>query len=933
MHALILMLVTGCAASPAPVAAAAPPAAVVEAALARAVVPWIENAGHHPDFVRFSAESSAGTFFVLDQGRLALALPDPSRDDGRAVVLTQTFADTRRWAPTGQDPSCTRVHLSLGPDPARWTANQPTYATVLVGEVARGVELRLSARGGNVEQIYRVRPGADPTRIRARFEGATAAEGSDGQLELRTPAGSVALSAPVAYQRVDGRLRPVEVAYAVYPDGFSFELGPYDEERPLVIDPLLRTSYLGGIGSETVRAMLVHPSTGDVYVAGGTFSTGFVDGSMAMTHENAYVAQLDPQLTEFKFIQYMGGLGNESISHLVVHPEGSPQAGKMVAAGTTDSPLWPSTGFGNRGEDPTDLDHQFVAELELNLQSDTLRYVSGALHDRATDLAIHPTTYEVYLAGETNSTDFPGVLDGAQPFHAGMGNGTFDATVVRLSPNLQLLRQSTFIGGETGGEVEARLAVSADEGVYVLGRTNPLPEDDWCAQRSPVTPLQDTPGGQSDLFVARLDDELESFRMVTFLGGNGNESTLVRPLLDPDTADVYVVGTDSSDAPFAGVNWTATGGSFAVRYSSSLDALKAFADLPGALSDALQSRSGEIVLLGYGAQDLPGTDGTVQPSNHGPPGSDAHVAVFARDLALSRATYLGGGDSEMGVSLAENPTSGDFYVAGTTHSEDFPRTAGGAVAESGGFRDGFVARLLPDLSSAALSQSTYFGGMADDLPTVMVVVPGSGDVLIGGRTQSANLPGTGGAAQTDLRGTRDGFVARFDATLRGTTAGPDIDVVPPSLDYPDTTVGESEERIVTIRNVGASDLVVSEIANLDASDFTVVVSGGNATCSAVRPFTIAAGESCEISVSFVPQSVGDHMGTVRITSNDVDESTVDVPMTGAGVEEVPPGNGGGEEDSGGCGFGHQRGFNRLLMVAMCIGLLVVLRLGRRRGRR
>src|SRR5262249_41662030 len=51
----------------------------------------------------------------------------------------------------------------------------------------------------------------------------------------------------------------------------------------------------------------------------------------------------------------------------------------------------------------------FVARLTASLTALTqATYLGGGGHDQANTLAIHPTTDDVYVAGETRSTDFPG---------------------------------------------------------------------------------------------------------------------------------------------------------------------------------------------------------------------------------------------------------------------------------------------------------------------------------------------------------------------------------------------------------------------------------------------------------------------------------------------------------------------------------------------
>src|ERR1700738_4044603 len=70
-------------------------------------------------------------------------------------------------------------------------------------------------------------------------------------VELNAPGGPIQFLAPVAYQIIDGRRRPVSASYSVADETVRFALGEYDHSETLVIDPILSYfSYLGGTGAD-----------------------------------------------------------------------------------------------------------------------------------------------------------------------------------------------------------------------------------------------------------------------------------------------------------------------------------------------------------------------------------------------------------------------------------------------------------------------------------------------------------------------------------------------------------------------------------------------------------------------------------------------------------------------------------------------------------
>src|SRR5207249_2520855 len=94
-----------------------------------------------------------------------------------------------------------------------------------------------------------------------------------------------------------------------------------------------------------------------------------------------------------------------------------------------------------------------------------LRNLGGSGGDGADALAIAPTTGEVYVAGFTSSSDFPGTSGGAQSAFGG-GDDTF---VARLNASLTALDQATYLGG-SGGDAADALAIAPTTGeVYVAG--------------------------------------------------------------------------------------------------------------------------------------------------------------------------------------------------------------------------------------------------------------------------------------------------------------------------------------------------------------------------------------------------------------------------------------------------------------------------------
>lgn len=104
---------------------------------------------------------------------------------------------------------------------------------------------------------------------------------------------------------------------------------------------------------------------------------------------------------------------------------------------------------------------------------------------------------------------------------------------------------------------------------------------------------------------------------------------------------------------------------------------------------------------------------------------------------------------------------------------------------------------------------------------------------------------------------------------------PRIAVSPESIDFGNVQAGTTAEEVVTISNTGQAELGINNISlgGTDAAAFTQTNS-----CT-----TVAAGESCDVAVTYIPDGEGDQNAVLTIESGDTETPLVDVPLTGSSV--------------------------------------------------
>lgn len=175
---------------------------------------------------------------------------------------------------------------------------------------------------------------------------------------------------------------------------------------------------------------------------------------------------------------------------------------------------------------------------------------------------------------------------------------------------------------------------------------------------------------------------------------------------------------------------------------------------------------------------------------------------------------------------------------------------------------------------------------------LMVTYDFSGDVEPG-KTFKASILHNSDVTIYDgsgISGSVEGAPVEGNEMIVETEEGPDIYVNPESVDFGDVVVGSSVAKQITVMNTGTENLRIHSLQ----------ISGDNPEQFAIENDisgqTIEPGQSVTLTVKFSPTSSGTKNAVLTIPSNDPDEGEVNITLTGKGIEEAPPSEGGG----GGC---------------------------------
>ncbi len=491
-------------------------------------------------------------------------------------------------------------------------------------------------------------------------------------------------------------------------------------------------------------------------------------------------AALSAQVVSYS--SYLGGAAGDSASAIAVD-----SAGNTYIAGRTESLDLAAVGAGapqraNRAG-PFDV---FVAKIDAAGKTVTfLTFFGGSGYDNASAIAVDAAG-NIYIAGATNSTDFP-VSNAA--FQRAKGFG-FDGFVVKLSPAGAVI-YSTLLGGN-GDDFLAALAVDSTGAAYVAGST--LSGD----LLSFPNAYQRTRKNFTDMVVAKFTPAGNTIAYLTYVGAGGDE--IATGIAIDGAGNAYVTGyVYTADFPTtAGVVKPAGGANnFYDGVVLKLDAAGSALLFSTYLGGADNDRAMAIALDGSGnvyvTGDTQSGDFPVRtPMQTRPTGNtrDAFVTKLnSTATAIVYSTYLGGTSLD-GAGAIRVDASGNAIVLGDTLSADFPVTANAYKrTHTGADRDPFLVRLKTD--GTGLEYGTYLGGTAED-NGMALALDAAGNAYLAGLTWSADLPVSADTVQAALRGTNDSFALKLDFTRAPLVTSAGLEAVRPGQFFSIAASGVAE---------------------------------------------------------------------------------------------------------------------------------------------
>jgi len=678
--------------------------------------PLIVNLGQLDENIAFYTDIPVGRISVTKKPEILYSLHQTTTEFPR-LDFRESFSGMKEISFLTNESCATKINVFLGNDSTDWIKEIPAYNSIDINNIYDGIDLSIEVNGNTIEKFFKLNPGSSVNDIKVLIEGADLLSiGNDGKLIVETSGRSVSFTKPIAFQEINKERKYVSAEYIVFGDQYGFNLGEYNEELPLFIDPLLASTYLGGNQTDLPYGPFIEvDDSGYVYVCGFSSSLNFPRTSGAYQYnygggqQDCFISKFNNDLTELIASTFIGGSGFETECTIELDSEGN-----VYIGGYTNSVDFPTTTGAYSQQNSGDYDI-FVSKLSNDLSTLLAStYLGGSDTDgwysNRIDLEVG-NNGDLYLTSQSTSDDFPVTPGAYDTSFNGTGVYEFsgDIVVVRFDNTLSNLVASTYLGG-TLDEFRVGMALDDEDNVFVVTGTY-----SWDIP-TPAGAYDPFYSGAVDLYISKLSSDLSTQINSTYFGASEIEVPLVAET-DND-GNLYISGYTTSP------NFHTTSGSFDETYNGNEDGFVIKFD------NALQS--------------------------------------------LLASTLIGGSQHDRGQALK---IKDDYlYLTGKTLSSDFPIITGTYDDEyAGGIEHGdiFISKL--DLNLADLYASTYLGGNADEKP-LGLAIDKNNNVFIGGFTHSGDYPFTTGAYDSTFAGVIDVVVAKL--LMQSTSDVQNIEVHP-----------------------------------------------------------------------------------------------------------------------------------------------------------
>ena len=701
------------------------------------------NRGQAPSWARYIARTVEG-LVTLASDRIEITPSGVSGSENFEVRFEGAQPQDFQEEASGDG----TANYYFGGQSLRRIEQVPLYRKVRYRQLYPGIDLLFHGKDGRLEYDFELAPHASAEPLRIGLTDAEQAEArDDGSLVISQKGRSIRLLRPQAFQHQgDGTVR-VDVAYRLLsPHQVGFRLGPYDQARPLVIDPVVSYAETINGGSGASVAAVAADSNGNLIFTGSTYSTTYpvINGRppYPMATEEVYVTKFDPTGENIVYSTYLPASGFSTGAAIAVD-----QVGNAFVAGVTGDASFPVTSH-NVGECTSFCNAGFVTKLD---PSGALLYStllgSGQILPKALVIDANGNALVSGLAADS-SLQTVNAFQAA--YEGGLCTSCYSAFFAKLNDTGTGFIFSSYLGA---GNNATGLALDGLGNIYVAG-----PADNVYGATIPLK--GELQSGFGAFFLTKFAPDGKTLMFGTFLGGypNGNNTESLAGVRVGADGTVYLGGSTASDGfPYTldayryptGV--TGSDRMFAMALDPSLTKLKYSTDLGGGFMSAMTiDAAGDFyAAAGTGADPIQPLNAVVADVTSG----GFFLELDPSGVPVQTSAFGGQMDDEVPAGIALDP-AGNIYIAGNAGGSVNPFSTGCGQSDPilvGSNTYGippssqsscvanvalFVAKIAPD-SKPQISLSQF-------LPFLYLHNVGTADLNISSITFSGGLAKAGG---------------------------------------------------------------------------------------------------------------------------------------------------------------------------------------------
>ena len=672
-----------------------------------------------------------------------------------------------------------------------------SFNKVIYKDVYPGIDWVFYVKNNELEYDFVVKPGADASLIRIKYDGAAdLALNADGSVKITSPLGTITEKAPLAYIREDNEIVPMR--FNVNRNVLSFNASK--TKGTLVIDPVLKwATYYGGNGSDIIYRIDFDPS-GNIFAVGSTGSTNQIATSGAFQTANA--GGFDAFLVKFSpngsivWGTYFGGTGTDYGYGVSVDNVGNAYiCGNTTSAGLSTAGAAQTTNAGPTGGGGSTGD-AYIAKFTNNGYRVWCTYKGGTGNEQGFGIFVN-AAYQLFLCGNTASTSGVASATAYQSTNQGPTSfgGQGDAFLCKYDTAGNFV-WGTLYGGTGTDIAQGVISDASGNNIYITGNTasGTLIASSGAYQTTYGGCSGCFGGSLGDAFLACFNSAGTALTWGTYIGGPAQDNAWA--LAIDGSNNLYVGGQTVSASGLA------TSGAYNPVFSG-----------PTA---------------GFGST------------------GDGFLAKFSGTGTNAWVTYYGTDSNDVIYDVAVDQTN-NVWVIGSTRGDTGLTTASGYQLARGGVgsSDAFFASFN---GTGARQYASYFGGSLQDVgQAIGCSRTGKMQTVIGGYTYSTSNIATSGAYQTTYGGAGssygDGFLAQFEEDTIVTITLPFTDTIlcaTQSFSFPYTVnhqFAAGNVFTVQLSNAAGSFAAPVNIGSVTlsiAGNITATIPGGTASGAGYR---------------------------------------------------------------------------------------------------